>query len=123
MKKIIKNTKIVAPIAVVTACLALLVVFAPSALAQTNPLGPLPIDSPTPLTIEELVRRIVNIMLYIIGIISVIMIIFAGIKYATSTGSQEKVTSAKNTLLYAIVGLVVAIFAYAIVNWVYKAVI
>lgn len=69
------------------------------------------------------VVKAVNIMLYVIGIISVIVIIFAGIRYATSTGDSNRVTAAKNTLIYAIVGLVIAIFAYAIVNWVLKGVL
>ena len=57
-------------------------------------------------------------MLWLIGILSVIMLIFGGIKYATSGGDANKVTSAKNTIMYAIIGLVVAFFAWAIVNWV-----
>lgn len=68
---------------------------------------------------EGMVKKVVNVMLYAIGIIAVVMIIFGGIKYSTSAGDSNKVTSAKNTLLYAVVGLVVAIFAYAIVNWVF----
>lgn len=61
---------------------------------------------------------IVNILLYIIGAISVIMLIFGGIRYVVSGGDSAAVTSAKNTILYAIVGIVVAILAYAIVNFV-----
>ncbi len=68
---------------------------------------------------EGMVKKVVNVMLYAIGIIAVVMIIFGGIKYSTSAGDSNKVTLAKNTLLYAVVGLVVAIFAYAIVNWVF----
>jgi len=68
---------------------------------------------------EGMVKKVVNVLLYAIGIIAVVMIIFGGIKYSTSAGDSNKVTSAKNTLLYAVVGLVVAIFAYAIVNWVF----
>jgi ABC-type Fe3+ transport system permease subunit len=46
------------------------------------------------------------------------MLIWGGIRYTTSAGNQNSVTAAKNTILYAIIGLVVAVFAYAIVNWV-----
>lgn len=60
----------------------------------------------------------INILLYIIGVISVIMIIIGGLRYATSGGNASTVTSAKNTILYAVIGLVVAIFAYAIINFV-----
>ena len=46
------------------------------------------------------------------------MIIIGGIKYVTSNGDSSGVTSAKNTILYAVVGLVVAVMAYTIVNFV-----
>ena len=61
---------------------------------------------------------IVNILLFIIGAVSVIMLIIGGIRYTVSNGDQSAVTSAKNTILYAIIGLVVAFLAYALVNWV-----
>jgi hypothetical protein len=51
------------------------------------------------------------------------MLIYGGIRYTTSGGNANSVTAAKNTILYAIIGLVVAIFAYAIVNWVLDAVL
>jgi hypothetical protein len=66
----------------------------------------------------NLLESIINILLFIIGAIAVIMIIIGGIKYTTSNGDQAQVTSAKNTILYAVVGLIVAIMAYAIVNFV-----
>jgi hypothetical protein len=62
--------------------------------------------------------NIVNILLYIIGAISVIMLIYGGIRYTISGGDSSAVTAAKNTILYAIVGLIVAVLAYAIVNFV-----
>ena len=61
---------------------------------------------------------IISTLLFVIGALSVIMIIVAGIMYVTSTGDSGKVTRAKNTLTYSIVGLVVAFLAYAIVFWV-----
>ncbi len=61
---------------------------------------------------------IVNTLLMIVAIVAVIMIILGGIKYAMSNGDSGKVTSAKNTITYAIVGLVVAILSYGIVNFV-----
>lgn len=70
------------------------------------------------LTDGNLVKKIIDFMLWLIVIIAVIMIIVGGIKYATSAGDSNKVTSAKNTIIYAALGLVVAIFAWAIVNWV-----
>ena len=58
------------------------------------------------------------LLLFIIGAISVIMLIIGGIRYTTSQGDQGAVQSAKNTILYAIVGIVVALLAYAAVNFV-----
>jgi hypothetical protein len=66
-------------------------------------------------------RQITNTILYIVGIIAVIMLIIGGIKYVVSGGDSKKVTDAKNTVLYAIIGLVIAVFAYAIVNFVISA--
>lgn len=63
-------------------------------------------------------RQITNTILYIVGVIAVIMLIIGGIRYVISGGDSKKVTDAKNTVLYAIIGLVVAVFAYAIVNFV-----
>jgi len=59
-----------------------------------------------------------NTMLFIVGAISVIMIIIGGIRYVISGGDTGNVATAKNTILYAIVGLIVAIMAYAIINFV-----
>ena len=67
---------------------------------------------------NSIVNRVINTMLFIVGILSVIMIIYSGIRYATAHGDKSQVESAKNTLIYSIVGLVVAIVAYAVVNWV-----
>ena len=72
--------------------------------------------------VGTIVTDVINIMLYVVGILSVIMIIFAGIRYATSAGAPDKVKSAKDTMLYSVVGLVIAIFAFAIVNFVLKGV-
>jgi hypothetical protein len=63
-------------------------------------------------------RTITNVMLFLIGAISVIMLIVGGIRYVVSGGDSTQVTNAKNTILYAIVGIVVAILAYAVVNFV-----
>jgi hypothetical protein len=63
-------------------------------------------------------QTITNVLLFIIGAISVIMLIIGGIRYVVSGGDSSAVTSAKNTILYAVVGIVVAILAYALVNFV-----
>lgn len=66
-------------------------------------------------------KQITNTILYIVGIIAVVMLIIGGIKYLLSGGDSKKVTDAKNTVLYAIIGLVIAFLAYAIVNFVIRA--
>lgn len=63
-------------------------------------------------------KTITNVLLYIIGAIAVIMLIIGGVRYVTSNGESANVTSAKNTILYAVVGIIVAILAYAVVNFV-----
>jgi hypothetical protein len=64
------------------------------------------------------IKTIVNILLYLLGAIAVVMIVIGGIKYTTSNGDSSSITSAKNTILYSVIGLVVAILAYSIVNFV-----
>lgn len=59
-----------------------------------------------------------NVLLFIIGAISVIMLIIGGLRYVISGGNSAAVTAAKNTVLYAIIGIIVAMLAYAIVHFV-----
>ena len=61
-------------------------------------------------------KTVVNWLLIIAGIVAVGFIIFAGIRYVTSGGDAEKVKKAKSTLLYAIIGLIIAALALVIVN-------
>lgn len=68
--------------------------------------------------LDTFIKRVINILLFVVGAIAVIVIIVGGIRYVLSAGDSSQVTAAKNTVLYAIVGLIVAIMAYAIVNFV-----
>ena len=68
--------------------------------------------------LDTTVKDIINVVLYVVGILAVVMVIIGGVKYTTSGGDSGAVTSAKNTILYGIIGLVIAILAYAIVNFV-----
>ena len=63
-------------------------------------------------------NNILNIFTYIIGAVAVLMMIIGGLRYVTSNGDANQVSSAKNTILYAAIGLVVAAMANAIVNFV-----
>src|SRR5688572_40099 len=65
-----------------------------------------------------LFNRIVNTIIFLVGAIAVVMLIVGGIRYVVSAGSDEAVKGAKNTILYAIIGIVVALLAYAAVNFI-----
>ena len=67
---------------------------------------------------DSIFVTIVNVLLFVIGAISVVMLIIGGIRYTISAGDSGNVTAAKNTIMYAIIGLVIAFLAFAIVNWV-----
>lgn len=69
-------------------------------------------------SMQTLIRNIISTLLFVLGIICVIVIIVAGIQYAVAGGDAAQITRAKNSILYAVVGLVVALLAYAIVNFV-----
>ncbi|HET8709333.1 MAG TPA: pilin [Candidatus Saccharimonadales bacterium] len=68
--------------------------------------------------VNTLLRNIVNIFSAIVGVIAVIMIIVGGLQYITSGGDSNKVSTAKNTIIYAIVGLVIVALAQLIVHFV-----
>lgn len=70
----------------------------------------------------DIAKDVVNIMFFIVGIMAVIMIIWGGIRYVLSAGNSAALTSAKNTIMYAVIGLIVAILAYTIVNFVINTV-
>lgn len=64
------------------------------------------------------IKKIINILLFIIGSVAVLVILIGGIRYVLSSGDANATKGAKDTILYAVVGLIVAIMAYAIVNFV-----
>ena len=69
-------------------------------------------------SLPEIVQGILNWIFGIIGIIAVIMVILGGFKLMTSTGDPGRVKKGKDTILYGIIGLVIALLAFAIVNFV-----
>ena len=70
--------------------------------------------------VNGIIGSIVQVLLTAVGIISVIMIVIGGIMFATSSGDAQKTAKARNTILYAVIGLVVSIFAAAIVNFAFS---
>ena len=69
-------------------------------------------------SINNIVALVINIFSVVVGIIAVIMIIIGGVRYVTSGGNDQSVASAKNTILYAIIGLVIVALAQIIVKFV-----
>lgn len=67
--------------------------------------------------------RLTNTILLVVGLISVIMLVYGGLRYILSGGDSKKVTDAKNTILYAIIGLIISLLAYAIVHFVLNSVV
>lgn len=68
--------------------------------------------------VSSVLKDVINIFSLIVGAVSVIMIIIGGFRYITSGGESSNVSGAKNTLIYAIVGLVIVVFAQIIVQFV-----
>lgn len=67
-------------------------------------------------TVFKLISNVLNWMLGIIGVLAVIAFVIAGVMYLTSAGNTEQADKAKNVMLYAIIGLVVALLGLVIVN-------
>ena len=70
--------------------------------------------------VNGIIKTIVEVLLTAVGAISIIMIVIGGIMFALSSGDAQKAAKARNTVLYAVVGLIVSIFASAIVNFVFN---
>ena len=68
--------------------------------------------------LTDQIAIIVNLLIFSIGMVAVIMLIIGGFRYVFSQGNEKAVTGAKDTILYAIIGLVIAILSFAIVNFV-----
>jgi hypothetical protein len=62
--------------------------------------------------------NILNTLIFVTGSVSVLMIVIGGLRYTISGGEKGGVTGAKNTILYAVVGLILSVMGYAIVNFV-----
>ncbi len=68
--------------------------------------------------LNSLIRTIINLLSLVVGIVAVIMIIVGGLRYITSGGSDTGVTGAKNTILYAVIGLIIVALAQLLVRFV-----
>lgn len=72
--------------------------------------------------VEGLIKNIINTLSVLVGAICVIMVIIGGFKFVTSGGDSNATTSARNTVLYALVGLIIVAFAQVIVQFVLQRV-
>lgn len=68
--------------------------------------------------LNDIFKTVANVLLFVVGAVAVIMLIIGGLRYVTSNGDQNAVTGAKNTIMYALIGVVVAFLAFAAVNFV-----
>lgn len=73
-----------------------------------------PVEKDLPTVITNIVKNII----FVCGLISVIFIVVGGITYMTSEGESTKTKKAKDTILYAVIGLIICSLAFAIVNWI-----
>lgn len=69
-------------------------------------------------TLDDTIANVVDLISLVVGVVAVIMIIVGGFRYITSGGNQESVKSAKNTIIYAIIGLIIVALAQIIVKFV-----
>ena len=67
-----------------------------------------------------LISILINFLLWTVGVLSVVMIIFSGFRYITSAGDAAKTKSAQTALTYSIVGLIVAVLAWVIVKMILR---
>ncbi len=72
----------------------------------------------SPGTVPGILQNVVNLLLFLVGAASVIMLIIGGFRFVMSSGDSQAAANARNTVLYSIIGIIVAVAAYGIVNWV-----
>ncbi len=73
--------------------------------------------------LTDTIINIINAVIGVLGLVAVVIIIIGGINYMTSSGEASKVKKAKDTILYGVIGLVICVLAFAIVNFVIKNII
>jgi ABC-type Fe3+ transport system permease subunit len=125
IRTVFMNTKILAAVVVMAATIGLVVVEPQLALAQSTDEACDAIGgcSGGESDLQRIIELVVNIFSVIIGIVAVIMIMYGGFKYITSGGDSSQTASAKNTVIYAIIGLVIVALAQFLVHFVLANVI
>lgn len=112
---IMNNKKVYGALAVSALAVGLVAAF-PHQVGAVAWVLPQPKGTPSSLMIT--IDNILTVVLSLVGLLAVIMLIIGGVRYTLSGGSKDAVESAKNQILYAVIGIVIAFLAYAIVKWV-----
>lgn len=122
MKKLILN---IVAVALTVAGLGSIATLSPAAYAVAGDqfIGDITPGDAVRGDLTDLIKNVINIVLGVVGILAVVMMIMGGISFITSQGDAGKVTKARNTILYGVVGLIVALLAFAIVNFVLSNII
>jgi len=84
---------------------------AQNAVNAINPTGTVPV-------LQDQIKLIINVLIALIAVAAVVMLIIGGFRYVFSQGEEKATKGAKDTILYAIIGIVVSILAFSIVNYV-----
>ena len=86
-------------------------------IGLTGPNGTCNEDTSGP-TVDSLIKTVISILSYLVGIAAIIMLILGGLKYVSSAGDSTKVKSAKDTIMYALIGVLIAALAQVLVRYV-----
>ncbi len=107
-----KNTILYSVIGTIFSIMAFAAVtFISSKLPTPSSMGPQP-------SVKLVIANLINGLLAIAGTIAVLFLIIGGFQYITSTGNPDAIERAKNTILYAIIGLLACILSYAVINFI-----
>lgn len=69
-------------------------------------------------TVPNTIRSVVEILIFVVGAVSIIMVVIGGLRYVLSGGDEKAISAAKNTILYSIIGIIISVASYAIVSFV-----
>lgn len=116
--KTLKQTLLV--FALMTGAITLFAAFMPTAGAALLSAG----DNPSEIagatggetSLRQLILTIVNYALTFLGILAVIMVIYGGFTYVASAGNDEAVGNAKKIIMYALIGIIIILLSFVIVN-------
>jgi type IV secretory pathway VirB2 component (pilin) len=109
-------------VAILTA-VAMMIAVAPTAFMQTPPVDTFGIGAAQPAALGDVnlittVTQIINVALGLLGIIAVVIILYAGFQWMTAGGNEEKVTEARMRIIQGVIGLAIIMSSYAIASYV-----